>query len=303
MPIRTSLILLGVTAIWGANFTVMKLGLRDLSPLVFNTTRLMLAALIAWVLVYLLKTHRPMEKKDLRTAIILGILGFGLPQVGITLGVSLTSAGNCSIIMALIPVSVLIINRLAGQEITGRKMTVGVAVSLTGVILIVLGSGRGISISPADLKGIIIMLLAQFFCAYFTVFSRPLVDKYPPFQVMAWMLSVAAGFFILVSLPQLIAADWTKVSATGWLSVGYSGIFALALGNLIWGWGIRELGSTRISIFNNVTPVFAVLAGWLVLQESFGWLQFAGAAVIFAGLQVSQQAAREIYQQPIEDVF
>lgn len=301
-PLRISICLIFVTAIWGVNFTVMKLGLQDLSPLVFNTTRLAMSAVVAWLCVYFLKVYRPMGRGDRRDAIILGILGFALPQMGITMGVSLTAAGNCSIIMALIPVSVLIINRFTGLEKSNPKMIAGIAVSLTGVVMIVLGSGSGLSIAPADIKGGLVMLAAQFMCAYFTVYSRPLLRKYHPFQIMAGLLSVAAVFFVIVTFPQLVAADWKAVTSRGWFSVAYSGILALALGNLAWGWGIKHLGSTRVAVFNNITPIFAVVTAWIVLGEGFSLLQFAGAVVIFCGVQLSQAAARELSRQPVEDV-
>lgn len=301
-PLRIAFCLSVVTAIWGANFTVMKLGLQELSPLVFNTTRLVVSAGAAWACVGAMRIYRTMLPEDRRAVLSLGILGFALPQVGITFGVSLTAAGNCSIIMALIPVSVLIINRFTGMEKSSLKLAAGVGVSLSGVILIVLGSSTGLSISAADIKGVLVMLAAQFLCAYFTVYSRPLLEKYHPFQIMAWLLTVAAVFFTAGTLPQLLSADWQKVTILGWSSVAYSGILALALGNLVWGWGIKYLGSTRVAVFNNITPVFAVVTAWLVLEESFSLLQFGGALVILVGVQFTQKAARELYSHPAEDI-
>lgn len=300
--LQMGFILIIVTAIWGSNYAIMKLGLLDFPPMVFNTTRLILATLLVWLAVWIFKTYRPMEVRDRLKVIMLGLVGFALPQVGIVMGVSWTSAGNCSIIMALIPVSVLLINRFGGHEKTGPKMVGGVLISLVGVVLIILGSKSGLSISPADLKGVSIMLATQFCCAIFTVYSRPLVEKYPPFQIIAWEISVATLFFLMISIPQLRSMDWQTVTATGWTSIVYSGMLAMALGNMIWGWGIREIGSARIAVFNNATPVFAVSTGWLALGETFGFIQLCGALVIFAGLQLSQQAARDMYHQPVEDI-
>lgn len=300
--LRMGFCLLAVTAIWGANFTVMKLGLRELSPLVFNTTRLVISALAAWACVGVMKIYRTMLPEDRWAVFCLGVLGFALPQLCITFGVSLTAAGNCSVIMSLIPVSVLIINRFTGMEKSSPKLVAGIIISLSGVILIVLGSSAGLSISTADIKGVLVMLTAQFLCGYFTVYSRPLVEKYHPFQIIAWLLTVAAASFVVVTLPQLLSAQWQKVSFQGWSSVIYSGTLALALGNLVWGWGIKYLGSTRVAVFNNITPVFAVITAWLVLGESFSLLQFGGALIILVGVQFTQKAARELYNEPVEDV-
>jgi len=278
---------------WGANFTAMKIGLQYFPAIPYNTTRLILATAIAWVFVLALKAHRSIDLADIKPIVMVTVLGFALPQIGITMGVSLTTAGNCSIIMALIPISVLILNWIFHIEDITRRVVGGILISVVGVVLIVFGTGSGLSISAQDLTGIILMLVTQAFCAYYTIFSKALIMKYSPYQFIAMTLTVSSLVFMIISLPWLGAVKWTQIPAAGWGSVVYSALFALALGNFIWGWGITQVGSTRIAVLNNLTPLFAISTGVLLLKEHFTILQMLGAVIVITGVYMTKTRAED----------
>lgn len=291
------IILLSVPLIWGINFTAMKIGLQSLTPLAYNTSRLIVATVVSWIIVLSLKAYQKVDPTDWQAIIITSLLGFALPQIGITIGVNLTTAGNSSLIMALIPVSVWIINLFLGREIVTKWATRGVFLSFSGVLLIILGTDSGLSISTSDLLGIVVLLGSQFCCAYYTVFSKPLVEKYSPYQVIAYTMTISTLVFIIISFRSLVEVTWAGLPSSAWLSIFYSGILALAAGNFIWVWGIREIGSTSTAVFTNVTPIFAILTGCIVLKESFGLIQIIGAVIIFTGLIITQKAQKAVMVQ------
>lgn len=291
--INPRIILAIVPVIWGVNFTVMKVGLQSLSPIPYNTSRLLVATIICWILVWSLKAYQKVELKDWQPIIVTSLLGFALPQVGITLGVNLTTAGNSSLILSLIPLSVWTINLFLGRETINRTITAGIFISFIGVTLIVLGTGNGFTISKSDLLGILIIFGSQFCCAYYTVFSKPLVDKYSPYQVIAYTMTISTLVFTIISFGSLTNISWTKLPSSAWYSIIYSGIFALAVGNFIWVWAVREIGSTRTAVFSNVTPIFAIATGCIFLHESFRLFQFIGAAIILTGLIMTQRAQKD----------
>lgn len=286
------LILVIVPFIWGINFTVMKVGLQSLAPMAYNTSRLIIATIVSWVFVYNLKAYKKVAFNDIPAILLVSIIGFAVPQIGITLGVSYTTAGNSSLIMALIPISVLLINVILGKETVHKWSIIGIILSFIGVVLVVLGTGSGFSISRSDLMGVSILLFAQFFAAYFTVFSKPLVERYSPYQVIAYAMTISSLLFLVISYKSLSGVSWTILPSSAWFSILYSGIFALAVGNCIWVWAVKKIGSTKTAVFNNLTPVFAIVTGCIFLQETFGLSQLAGAFVILIGLIITQKEQR-----------
>jgi drug/metabolite transporter (DMT)-like permease len=73
-----------------------------------------------------------------------------------------------------------------------------------------------------------------------------------------------------------------------WVSVTYSGIFALVIAYLFWYNGVRVLGPTRTAMYSNLQPIFAVIVAWLVLGESITAWQVAGAISIITGLLLTR---------------
>ncbi len=111
------------------------------------------------------------------------------------------------------------------------------------------------------------------------------------------MVTVSAVLFACIALPDFLAISWGEVPPAAWLSVAYSGVVAMCVGNLLWVWGVGRIGSARTSLFNNVSPVFAVASGYLLLGEEFGLLQLAGAVVIFWGVYRARTASGKAERQ------
>lgn len=282
------LVLVFVAFIWGLNPPIMKLGLMYVPAMPYNAARMIIALLAVWVALIFSRTYRPFEKGDLRKVFLVGVVGFFLFQIFLTLGVQRTTAGNTSLILALLPVSVAIINKICRIEEITRPVTLGILATIAGVVLIVLGSQGEISLADSHVTGILILLLAQATYGYYTVFSKELLAKYSTYQVTAYVILFSTFFFCLVALSDMMEIDWMAVPFAGWASIIFSGLFPLGIGNFLWIWGLGKVGSTKASLYNNLSPVFAVAAGYLILGEAFGGLQFAGAVVIFAGLYLTR---------------
>ena len=131
-------------------------------------------------------------------------------------------------------------------------------------------------------------MAAQIGYAYFTVFSKGFSGRYSHYQVTAFVVSVNTLLFLLIGLPDIVAADWGDVPAAGWFSILYSACFAMGIGNILWIWGVSQVGSSKASLYNNIAPAFAILGGYVILGETFGLLQAAGAGVTFTGLYLTR---------------
>lgn len=298
-----------VAFVWGANPPVMKWGLQYIDPMSYNAIRMIIACLFTSGFVLLRKPARRIERKDWLPLFKLSAFGFFLFQLFFTLGVTRTTAGNTSLLLGILPVTVAIINSINGLERITRRILVSIAVTLIGVVFIILGSGREISLSGNHLSGAFFLMCAQFAYGYYTVYSRPLAAKYLSYQVNACVFAVTTVLFLLVALPSLIATDWQALESPAWISAAFSGVFPLSIGNFFWVWGASIVGSTKASLFNNMAPVFAILIGYLLLGEAFGLIQTLGAVIIYTGLHIgrkqptqsvlNQQADRETATETI----
>lgn len=281
------LILVLVAFLWGINTPIMKVGLWHIPSMPYNTVRLFAALAVGWLVLRRMCTWIPLRREDWK-ALSISSLGFFFFQIFLTLGVQLTTAGNASLILGCLPVSIAIINHFHRIETIKAQVIKGIIISLAGLCLMVAGTGKEVSLSGDHVTGAVLLLIAQVSYGYYTVFSRPLSATYSAYQITAYILLISTGLFTLVSLPSVLAVDWQTVPWPGWASVLYSGIFSICLANCLWIWGTAKAGSTTASLYNNLSPVFAVAGGYLFLSESFGWLQFIGAVTILTGLYISK---------------
>lgn len=281
------IILLVITVIWGINTPVMKIGLASLSPMVYNACRLIIAATVSLAILLITKSYKPMPMSDIKKIVSIGVFGFFFNQLLIMFGMYQTTAGNSSLVLATLPVEVAVINRIFKIEAISRRMRAGVITGLLGVFLVVLGSDKEFSLFGPHLIGALLLLVGQFCYGYYTVFTKDLKDKYSTYQIFAYIMVLNAALFLMAELPELIRIDWGSVPESAVYSILFSSVFALVLANTVWIWIVGKLGSTKASLSQYLCPVISIAFAWVYLDETFGVLQFVGAAVILWGLYLT----------------
>jgi drug/metabolite transporter (DMT)-like permease len=282
------LVLLVTVFLWGINTPVMKIGLDYMAPVLYNALRLSLAAALAWLALLCSGTYRPVQQGDAKRILTISLLGFFFFQMLFTAGLPHTTAGNASLVLALTPVFVAVINRIFKNERIALPVATGIVVSMLGVALIVLGSGKTLSLTGGDLVGTLLILAGQVGNGYYVVYSKDLLERYSTYQITTWVMTLSALAFTLISLPDLVVLQWGEVSSAAWLSIAVSGTFSLCFGNLLWGWALGRMGSTKAALYQNLSPVVSIVIAVLFLGEAFGLLQLFGASVIFAGLYLTR---------------
>lgn len=282
----TDLLLLLMAAIWGVNFSVVKIGMRWLEPLAFNGIRVALAAVVLLVVVRLQGLALPPRRQTL-ALLGLGVLGNGLYQVFFVEGIARTRAGNASLVMAAGPALIAIMGRFYGVEKVHVRGYMGIALSVVGIGIVMSGTATA-KIGDASLLGDGLILCATATWAVYSVLLKPLTHHVDGVQVSALTMLGGALPLLAVASPAISRTAWTAVPAQAWLAVAYSGIFALVIAYLIWYRGIKLIGPTRTSMYSNLQPVFAVLVAWAALGEVPTLAQGAGAAAVMAGLLLTR---------------
>jgi len=283
---RVDLALLLVAVLWGFNMPVMKFGMGRMPPLAFNWLRFALSVPMAWALVGAGRgRHARIARADRSRLFLVGLAFFGFIAC-FTLGLSRTTSGNTAILMGMLPLGVVFWNRLLRVEGISGRMYGGILLSLAGALLVVLCSGKQISVNSRHLAGDLVVLLGVLANGYFLAGSKPLTGKYPPTLVATWCFSIAFVLLTAISIPSLLQVHWHALGAGDWLAIVYCGPAALTVTNFLWVWGVSQIGSTRTSVYNNLPPVFAIAGGVAFLGESFGPRMLLGALVIFIGLYI-----------------
>jgi len=107
------------------------------------------------------------------------------------------------------------------------------------------------------------------------------------------------GLSILLQIPllwmdkKMMIAGPASVPLSGWMALLYLIVFATALGQQAWLYGVQGVGPSRAGVFVNLIPVSALLFSALILGESIGLKEVVGIVLILAGVWlVNRQSAR-----------
>ena len=286
--LRTNLALIGLSVIWGVNFSVVKVGLREFDPLAFNAIRFVLASLTLFVFLRLRGVVPFPERRHWVRVILLGLLANVVYQLLFIYGVDRTLAGNAGLVLATTPVWTLILASVAGQEHHGLPVWGGVLVTLGGMVLVVLGGESSLALGEGLLVGDLLLVLAAITWAAYTVGMQDLTRKYGALAVTSWTLWV--GTIVLVALggTSLWATDFGTISRVGWFGVVYSGVLAIAVAYLIWNHGLEHIGGPRTAAFSNLVPVVALITAAVWLGEDPGPTQIVGAVIIIGGVWIAR---------------
>ncbi|MFY9174496.1 MAG: DMT family transporter [Peptococcia bacterium] len=279
--------LLFVALTWGLNPPVMKVGLLDMPPFTYNALRILIAAISAGVLLYFSGTYKKFEPSDLRKLLKYSLIGYCGFQLLLIIGLRFTNSTNSALIFSLLPLSVAIINRVCKNEKVAKSFIIGVTLSLIGVILIISNSGLGFTPNNLGVLGDLILLIGQGFYAYYTVFSKELQHKYSLFQISFFVILANSVLFLLLAIPELVQHSLRQVTTAAFLSALFSGVLPVCLGNFFWIWGTTIIGSTKVSAYSNLTPIFAAIGGYLFLDEKITILQVVGGLIIIGGFSLA----------------
>lgn len=290
---RTDVLIILVIVLWAVNLSVIKIGLRALSPHAFNAIRLSLAALAYGAVLVARRGKGGLARKgDGWKAAGLGLLGITFYQVFFIKAVSMMPASTASIFMGASPVFIALLATAVGEERIPPAGWVGIAISSCGFLLVVAGENGGLAFTWDAWRGVLMILLANVCWAAYTVFSKPVLDRNSAFRLSAVGTIAGTAVYLPFAAGDLLRVDWGGIPWQGWGAIGYAGLVAIFLCFIIWYESVKEVGAAKTGVYSNLTPILAIFFAGLVLGERLSAIQAAGAAVTLAGVYLTRSGYR-----------
>ena len=282
-------LLLAVVLIWASNFPIAKYAISRLDIFLFNGIRFVVAGLMLTMIFRARFTWTPIEKTDWPKLLRAGLVANVLYQVAFIVGLSMTTAGNSAVLLATAPLWTVFLNARIHRERIRPLIWVGMLVSLFGVVMIIIGSGKKLEFGGTELFGDLISLTAAFLWGLNTNLQKPLLARYATLQISLVMISVGAVVLTALAIPAALALDWGSVHWTYYAAAIVSGALSIALANIFWSFGVKRLGPRKTGNFSNLVPVLALVIAYFTLHEELFLIQFIGVAVTLAGVWVARR--------------
>jgi drug/metabolite transporter (DMT)-like permease len=268
-----TLLLVGVTAVWGWTFTVVRDAVAAYGVLGFLAIRFAIAAAVLAPL-----SARRLTRRTLRTGLAIGLV-LALGYFFQTLGLRYTTPTNSGVVTGLFIIFVPFFDRLLYRARIRRLLWAFVAVSLLGMALLVGESPRELRTGDA-----LTVVAAGAYGLHVSLLSRHSRGHDSGALAMAQMLAVslAAG------------AAWPFVEplrlppAEVWWALGVTGVLASALAFYIQTFVQRRLSAVRAGIILTTEPLFAALFGYVLAGDRLTPVQVCGGALLVLAVAASE---------------
>ena len=278
------LIILG-QLIAGGTFPIAKLALQYFEPFTLAVTRFVIASVAMFAIVKFSGRLRKIERVDWGKFVWLGLLAVPLNQLLFLYGLKFTTPGRSALYYGATPAFVFMMAIWYLKERVTIAKVAGIVISFLGVALI-LRAGR----FDADiLFGDILVILAVIAWAGYTIFGKPLIAKYGPMTTTAYALLIGTALYLPFGLIYAVKFDYAAVPAAGWLSLLYIAIITSVIAYSIWFWALGRMEASKLSIFQNLQPIFATILSVLFFGEILGWEFYVGGAMVITGVIVTQR--------------
>ena len=285
------LLLIAVTVVWGATFTLVKSAIADVSPLLFNLIRMVLAfAILAAINV---RSLRSLSARDLRFGAIAGTF-LGLGYQFQTTGLLYTTASKSGFITGLVVIFVPLLSLIPGVHAPnalkpGPATFLGALTALAGLVLLTSPPNSGTAfLSGLGLGEWLTLACAVLFAAHLLTLSH--AAQHRDAGRLATLQIGFCALTLLLTLP-LGGHPSFHLTARFVIALLVTAVLATAAAFTIQSWAQQHIPASHIALIFTLEPVFAWLTSLLFLHERLGPRALAGAALILIGLLAAELGA------------
>lgn len=293
--LKYNFLLMLAALIWGSAFVAQSVGMDYLGPFSFNCVRSFMGSLVLLPVIWFMdrqkketaehdgqKTEEGTREQNKKVLLSGGLccgviltLSTSLQQIGI----KYTTAGKAGFITALYILIVPLLGLILGKRV-GNKTWLGVALAVAGMYLLCIK--EGFSISYGDFM---VLLCALVFSLHILA-----VDYFSP-RVDGIRLS-CIQFFVCgcISAVPMLVWEHPEISQIirAWQPLAYAGVLSSGVAYTLQIVTQKHLNPTVASLLMSLESVFAVLTGWLVLNERLSLKELLGCVLVFTAIILAQ---------------
>jgi len=285
-----SLVFGSLCFVWGSTWLAIKVGLGSLPPLLFAGIRFFIAWGLLLTYALAMRMEFPRDKTSWRAMLFLGLTQITIPYALVFWGEQYTTAGLSAVLFATVPFFVAVFAHLIlpDERLSAWKLA-GILVSFIGVTIIF---SRELMVTDNSFWGGLALIVGAGSAGCANVVGKkysqsinPIVNVLVQMGIGALLLTVGGT---LLEREASLHFDQTSIFAVLYLAVAGSAFAFVALY-----WLFTRMEVTRVSLFTFITPIVAVILGWLILGEKMDLNVAFGAALILVGVILVNQIPKK----------
>jgi drug/metabolite transporter (DMT)-like permease len=282
---KAHLAVLGANIIYGVSFSAVKMLTSNFMPAFsLNLVRIGVSAPLFWLLFAMKPSKAGIRKEDIPRFLMCAVTGVAINQLMFIKGVSLTSSIHASILSLVSPI---FITAAAGWLLKERFTTlkaIGLALGISGALLIVTGRQQVTAPGENMLFGDILIIINAISYSIYFVIVKPLMERYHPIHIVRWIFTFGVFLILPFGIGDFMATDFSAFTSGAWAALVLVVLGTTFLAYLLNVFGLKYLGAGITGTYIYTQPLFASVIGILLLGEQFSLRLALSALMIGAGV-------------------
>lgn len=271
--------------IWGSTWLAIKASLESLTPFISGGSRFLLAAMFILILMKILGISLQKDKESIRLYFLMGFLSFVIPFGLVYWAEQFVPSGLASVLFGVYPFFVAIFSfyRLP-DELIGKLKIIGMALGFIGIVVIFSDS------FSADFSnlflGMIAVALSGIIQAWIAVTLKKSGKHLNPLS-MNFIPMLIAGTTGLIAGVLFEDLSSLKLDEVAVISVVYLAFFGSVVTFTSFYWLMKKINVIMLSLIAFITPIVALVLGWIFYQESLTNEHLFGSILVLIGLLIA----------------
>ena len=290
--------------IWGLSFIWSSQTYKSLNPTATIFLRLVIATAFFSAILFSFRLNEKIRREHLKLFAIAALFEPFLYFIFEGYGLIYTSPMISSAIIAMIPLVTPMAAAIFLKERLSAMNIVGLIVSFTGVIVMLLNKDMEFSASPL---GIMFLFLTVLVAVGYSIALIKLTHLYKPMTV-TWMQNIIGMIYfipLVFIMEKFMPSDFGNVRAYI-VPLVCLGIFCSAIAYALWAYAYSKLGASKANVYTNLIPVFTAIFSYIILifnrdnmdisdieAYELNVQKIAGIALVVGGLFLSQKKSRK----------
>ncbi len=272
-------VLLGITLVWGFNWTAMKVAISEVAPFTFRTFCLAAGSGVLFAVLKASGQPLAIPRSQWGRLALVAFFTITCWNLLVVFGLRLIPSGRAAILAYTMPAWAIPLSVwFLGERMNSRK-ALGLALGMGGMALLLVREFTSLTGAPL---GALMVLGAAATWAIGTLLQKKFPVQAPVAPLTAWMMLVGGVPIYLGALAFDDFAALQDVSLWPALAVAYNVFLSFAWAHWAWIKLATSVSVTTFSLSMLMTPVVGVFSGMLFLGERPGWLEFGALALVLA---------------------
>ena len=273
--------LVGLTLMWGINWPMMKVAVRELPPLYLRGVTMFLGA--CWLMAYFrfrglrLWPNSPREWRDI---VLLGIPNIFILHTVSILGIVSLSSGRAAILSYVFPVWTVVFGVLFMGQQLNKRVVIAVIAALLGIGLLISHELTALQGKPI---GVMWMEIGAVSWAIGTLWMRRIRFTLPVQSLSVWMMMISSPLIVLLAMATETWPSW-DVSPMAWGALFYSVFVNYGFAQLIWFGFARDLPSSTSAMSIMAVPLIGALFATFMVGEWPHWQDYVAMVCVLTAI-------------------